>query len=51
MDFEMDADDQKSNITPRSHPVIYNATMIGNSKTTLSSDNSGLADYRSKRIN
>src|SRR6185436_8424364 len=36
--FECDADDQKSNNTPRSHPVVFNATMIGNSKTTLTSD-------------
>jgi hypothetical protein len=46
--FEMDADDQKSNLTPRSHPVIYNATMIGNAKTTLSSDNSGLSAIEAK---
>jgi hypothetical protein len=39
----MDSDDQKSNLTPRSHPIIYNATFIGNSKTTLTSDNSGIA--------
>jgi hypothetical protein len=48
--FEMDADDQKSNVTPRSHPVIYNATMIGNAKTTLSSDNSGLAAIEAKEL-
>jgi len=48
--FEMDADDQKSNVTPRSHPVIYNATMIGNVKTTLSSDNSGLAAIEAKEL-
>lgn len=46
--FEMDADDQKSNVLPRSHPVIYNATMIGNAKTTLSSDNSGLSALQAK---
>ena len=48
--FEMDADDQKSNVTPRSHPVIYNATMIGNAKTTLSSDNSGVAAIEAKEL-
>lgn len=48
--FEMDADDQKSNNTPRSHPVIYNATMIGNNKTTLTSDNSGLAAIEAKEF-
>ncbi len=48
--FEMDADDQKSNLLPRSHPVIYNATMIGNTKSALSSDNSGLAAIRAKEL-
>ena len=46
--FEMDADDQKSNLLPRSHPVIYNATMIGNNKKTLSADNSGLSALQAK---
>ncbi|MCX6276318.1 MAG: hypothetical protein NTV09_14040 [Bacteroidetes bacterium] len=48
--FEMDADDQKSNLLPRSHPVIYNATMIGNSKVTLTSDNSGIAAIQAKEL-
>lgn len=48
--FEMDADDQKSNLLPRSHPVIYNVTMVGNSKSTQSSDNSGLAGIRAKEL-
>ncbi len=48
--FEMDADDQKSNNTPRSHPVIYNVTMIGNNKSTLTSDNSGLAAIEAKEL-
>ena len=48
--FEMDADDQKSNNTPRSHPVIYNVTMIGNNKTTLTSDGSGLAAIEAKEL-
>jgi hypothetical protein len=48
--FEMDADDQKSNNLPRSHPVIFNATMIGNSKTTTTSDNSGLSAIRAKEL-
>lgn len=46
--FEMDADDQKSNLLPRSHPVIYNTTMIGNTKVTPTSDNSGAAAIRAK---
>jgi hypothetical protein len=48
--FEMDADDQKSNLLPRSHPVIYNATMIGNGKQTLTSDNSGIAGIEAKEL-
>jgi hypothetical protein len=48
--FEMDADDQKSNLTPRSHPIIYNVTMIGNNKASLSSDNSGLAAIEAKEL-
>lgn len=48
--FEMDADDQKSNLLPRSHPVIFNVTMIGNRKRTLTSDNSGLAAIEAKEL-
>lgn len=48
--MEMDADDQKSNLLPRSHPIIYNATMIGNSKTVLTSDNSGIAAIQAKEL-
>lgn len=48
--FEMDADDQKSNLTPRSHPVIYNVTMIGNGKQALTSDNSGIAAIEAKEL-
>lgn len=48
--FEADADDQKSNLTPRSHPIIYNATVIGNGKTTLTSDNSALAGINAKEL-
>jgi hypothetical protein len=48
--FEMDADDQKSNLLPRSHPIIYNVTMIGNTKATLNSDNSGLAAIEAKEL-
>lgn len=48
--FEMDADDQKSNYTPRSHPIIYNATMIGNGKRHRTSDNSGPAAMRAKEL-
>lgn len=48
--FECDADDQKSNLLPRSHPVIYNATMIGNSKSALTSDNSAIAGINAKEL-
>jgi hypothetical protein len=48
--FECDADDQKSNLTPRSHPIIYNTTMIGNSKTTITSDNSSIAAINAKEL-
>ena len=48
--FEMDSDDQKSNNTPYSHPVIYNATLIGNSKATLNTDNSAMAGINAKEF-
>ncbi len=48
--FEADADDNKSNLLPRSHPFIYNATFIGNSKAAFSSDNSGPAAIRAKEL-
>ena len=50
--FESDADDQRSNALPRSHPVIYNATMIGNSKTSAMyvSDESGPAAIKAKEL-
>ena len=48
--FEMDAYDQKSNLAPRSHPVIYNATLIGNNKPSLTSDNSGIAAIEAKEL-
>jgi hypothetical protein len=46
--FEADSDDQQSNNGPKSHPVIYNATIIGNGKLTNSSDNKGLAAIQLK---
>jgi hypothetical protein len=48
--FECDADDQKSNLLPRSHPYIYNCTFIGNGKQTLTSDNSGIAGIEAKEL-
>ena len=48
--FECDADDSKSNAWPRSHPVIYNATMIGNAKRVCTVDNSGPAAIMAKEL-
>lgn len=48
--FECDADDQKSNLFPRSHPIFYNCTMIGNGKQALTSDNSGIAAIEAKEL-
>ncbi|MFY7972176.1 MAG: hypothetical protein ACOVOO_09555 [Flavobacteriales bacterium] len=48
--FEADSDDQKSNLTPRSHPIIYNATLIGNNKAPGTADNSGLAAIMAKEL-
>ena len=60
--FEMDADDQQSGNGSgvatgtiavggyRSHPVIYNCTMIGSNKRTLTSDNTGIAAIMAKEL-
>ena len=60
--FEMDADDQQSGNGSgvaigtiasggyRSHPVIYNCTMIGNNKTKETSDNTGMAAVMAKEL-
>lgn len=48
--FESDGDDQKSNLLPRSHPFIYNATMIGNSKVVTTTDNNGMAAIAAKEM-
>lgn len=48
--FEIDADDQKSNNLPRTHPVVYNATIIGNGKTTQTVDNSSLSAINAKEL-
>ncbi len=46
--FECDADDSKSNAWPRSHPVVYNVTLIGNAKRIMTVDNSGIAAIMAK---
>lgn len=48
--FEADSDDNKSNNNPKAIPVIYNATLLGNSKTTLTSDNSSIAAINAKEL-
>lgn len=48
--IEADSDDQKSNNSPRSHPVIYNTTIIGNNKTTQTQDNSSIAAINVKEL-
>ena len=46
--IEADADDQKSNFLPRSHPIVYNSTFVGNEKVTNSADNTGIAGVTAK---
>ena len=48
--IEADSDDNKSNNAPRSHPVIYNSTFIGNAKATGTADNSALAGINAKEL-
>ena len=48
--FEADSDDNKSNLNPKSIPVIYNATIIGNSKSATTSDNSSIAAINAKEL-
>ena len=40
--FECDGDDGKTYATPISAPKIYNATVMGNAKTTPTADNTGM---------
>jgi len=46
--FECDSDDNSSNNTPKSNPLIYNATIIGNAKTLGTADNRGLSAINMK---
>lgn len=48
--FECDSDDGKSYNQPHSVPRIYNATIIGNAKTTSLTDNSGMAAIWAKEF-
>ena len=46
--FEADADDNTKAPALRSHPVIYNATLIGNGNVNPTADNSGAAAIQAK---
>jgi hypothetical protein len=48
--IEADGDDQKSNNTPRSHPRLYNMTLLGNDKAVGTADNSGMAAIFAKEF-
>jgi hypothetical protein len=48
--FECDSDDNRSYNTPYSVPRIYNATVIGNAKTTTTADNSGMSALWAKEF-
>lgn len=48
--FEMDADDDKKSPALKSHPIIYNATFIGNGIETPTADNSGPAAIQAKEL-
>jgi hypothetical protein len=37
--IEADSDDNSNNATPRSHPIMYNFTLMGNSKAAVTADN------------
>ena len=41
--IEADSDDNASNVAFRSHPVLYNFTILGNGKNLTTADNRGLA--------
>ena len=41
--IEADSDDNASNVALRSHPVMYNFTILGNAKAAPTADNRGLA--------
>lgn len=48
--FEADADDNSKSPVLRSHPVIYNATFIGNGHINPSADNTGPAAIQAKEL-
>ncbi|MFZ4399184.1 MAG: hypothetical protein ACOYO1_04045 [Bacteroidales bacterium] len=48
--FEADADDNSSCVTVRSHPVIYNTTIVGNGHIKGTADNVGPAGIMAKEL-
>ncbi len=48
--IEADGDDNRTNVLPRSHPFIYNATFVGNGKRLAVGDNSGQYGMTAKEI-
>lgn len=48
--IEADADDNKSCNSPKSHPIIYNATFIGNNDVISNGDNSGRFGMNAKEL-
>lgn len=46
--IEADGDDNNSNLTPRSHPIVYNGTFIGTKQLAGNADNSGDAGFNFK---
>jgi hypothetical protein len=48
--IEADADDNKSNALPRSHPKFYNVTLIGNRSRNNAADNSAHAAINCKEL-
>jgi hypothetical protein len=48
--FEADADDDKKAPALRSHPIIYNATLISNGHINPAADNSGPAAIQAKEL-
>jgi hypothetical protein len=48
--FECDADDNSKAPTLRSHPLVYNCTLIGNGHINPSADNTGPAAIQAKEL-
>ena len=46
--FEADSDDNTSMSSIKSHPILYNVTLVGNAKSVGNSDNSALAAINAK---